>query len=97
MNINWNINPEQTNLRPCPFCGAVPTIYCDLTDWRGRAVYQKYANEYRPTSYILKANHRDGCYIRSMNGTNSEGKTTSCNWQSLVEKWNRRFTDEEPI
>ena len=77
-------------LKPCPFCGVYPTLYCDITDWRGRPMYAPYPNGYRPISYVLKAEHKSECFIRHMNGTNEEGRIDSFNWQILIECWNRR-------
>ena len=82
------------NLLPCPFCGAVPILYCDLTDWRGVPVYKPNANGYRPISYVLKAKHKNHCFIVRMNGTNCEGRIDAFNWQCLVEAWNRRANDD---
>ena len=77
-------------LKPCPFCGVYPTLICDITDWKGEPVYAPNEKGYRPTSYFLKAQHKDGCFIRHMNGMNSEGRIDAFNWQCLVEFWNRR-------
>lgn len=89
-----NINPEETTLLPCPFCGVVPTLICDITDWKGRPVYEPNKNGYRPISYMLKANHKSGCFIRHMNGMNETGEISGFNWQWLVTYWNGRCTDD---
>lgn len=81
-------------LKPCPFCGVVPILLCDLTDWRGHPVYRPNANGYRPISYELKANHKRSCFIYRINGTNEEGRMSAFNWQCLVEAWNRRASDD---
>ena len=82
-------------LKPCPFCGAIPTLYCDITGWDERPVYKAKENGYRPITYVLKAEHRAGCYIRMMDGTNFTGRTTASNYQWLMLGWNRRITDNE--
>ena len=89
--INWDMVPEEITLHPCPFCGAVPTLRCDLTDWRGKPVYRQDEKGYRPIWYTLEAQHRKGCYIVHMDGTNSTGRMTAGNWQCLVEWWQRRY------
>lgn len=78
------------DLKPCPFCGVYPVLYCDITDWQGHPVFKPYKSGYRPISYWLKANHTSKCFIREMNGTNGEGAIVASNWQYLVEAWNRR-------
>ena len=77
-------------LKPCPFCGVIPILYCDITDWKGKPVYKANENGYRPTEYWLKAKHKQGCFIRSMNGTNLEGEIIASNSEILIELWNRR-------
>ncbi len=77
-------------LKPCPFCGAYPTLYCDLTDWRGKPVYAPSPTGYRPINYWLKAHHKRGCFIRQMNGMNEDGEMCASNWECLVETWNNR-------
>jgi hypothetical protein len=81
-------------LKPCPFCGVVPILYCDLTDWMGKPVYKESANGYRPILYVLKAKHKNECFIVRMNGTNGDGRYYASNWQCLVEAWNRRANDD---
>ena len=81
-------------LKPCPFCGAYPTLYCDLTDWKGKPVYKPSPTGYRPINYWLKAKHRKGCYIRMMNGTNEDGASCSSNWVNLVDTWNNREVNQ---
>lgn len=78
------------DLKPCPFCGAYPRLYCDITDWKGKPVYKPNPNGYRPTMYVLKSSHKIGCFIRHMDGTNEDGRMTACNATVLIEKWNRR-------
>jgi hypothetical protein len=80
----------EIKLKPCPFCGVSPTMYCDITNWRGVPVYKRNEQGYRPKTYVLKAEHKPGCYIRVMNGTNSSGESVAFNWEFLVEAWNRR-------
>lgn len=67
-------------LKPCPFCGVTPRIRRE--QWR----------EISETSgaYVLEAKHRAGCFIRSMNGTNLDGRMTAFNEKCLIEAWNRR-------
>ena len=79
-----------SELKPCPFCGVVPKLSCDITDWRGRPVYQPDKNGYRPVSYNLKAEHKRDCFIVRMNGMNLNGEMSAFNWECLVETWNRR-------
>lgn len=82
-------------LKPCPFCGVIPVLYCDLTDWRGIPRYKPNEKGYRPTSYVLQAEHKKQCYIRGMDGMNLSGRSTASNWQCLVEWWNRRADNGE--
>ena len=67
-------------LKPCPYCGVTPKIRWE--QWR----------EISETSgaYVLDANHRYGCFFRSMNGTNYCGRMSAFNEKCLVEAWNRR-------
>ena len=89
--VNFCMNPEGVQLLPCPFCGAVPTLKCDLTDWAGRPVYGPDEKGYRPTWYTMEARHRKDCYIYHMDGTNSTGRMTAGHWECLVEWWQRRY------
>ena len=82
-----------SELKPCPFCGAYPSLECDLTNWRGKPQYEPYPSGYRPTSYTLKADHRKGCFICKMDGMNEEGRMSASNWECIVEAWNRRTSD----
>lgn len=72
-------------LKPCPFCGIVPRLYWE--SWK----------EISETSgiYVLEADHRKGCFIRSMNGTSRKGRMSSCNKKSLIEAWSRRTSDDD--
>lgn len=81
-------------LKPCPFCGIYPNLVCDITDWMDRPVYKAYNNGYRPIVYHLYAEHKHGCFITSMNGTNDNGEMTSTNYKHLLDVWNRRANDE---
>lgn len=76
---------QETNLKPCPFCGAVPTIKWEA--WK----------EISPTCgiWVLEAEHRNGCYIRFMNGTNSTGQACGTNKQRLADAWNKRASNDE--
>lgn len=74
-------------LKPCPFCGAIPTIRWEK--WR----------EISETSgcYVLDAPHEMGCFIRSMDGMNTLGQAHSFYKDGLVARWNTRMkgTDDE--
>ena len=67
-------------LKPCPFCGVTPTLvwepWKEISDKSG--------------AYVLEANHKQGCFIRAMNGTNKTGRMTAFNKKCLEEAWNRR-------
>lgn len=88
--IDWGMDPERVVIKPCPFCGAVPVLECDLRDWRGIPQYKESVTGYRPITYRLYADHRPLCYIRHMDGTNETGRMTASNWQCLVSYWNWR-------
>lgn len=81
-------------LKPCPFCGAMPRVWCDLTDWRGKPVYKPDANGYRPIAYILEAEHKWGCFIRHMDGMNQKGRITALNIGIILNTWNGRYEHE---
>lgn len=74
-------------LKPCPFCGIIPTIHWEK--WRE-------IND-EAGCYVLEAPHPIGCFIRSMNGTNTTGRMSSFNKDVLVERWNTRIevSDED--
>lgn len=71
-------------LKPCPFCGAIPTI-----EW------EKWG-EISETSgiYVLEANHKSCCFIRLMNGMNITGRMSAWNKTMLADAWNRRKSDD---
>ena len=73
-----------TELKPCPFCGVIPTVKWDA--WE----------EISPKSgcYHLEANHTKDCYILHMNGTNSTGQSSAFNKECLIDWWNRRAEHE---
>ena len=75
---------EKITLKPCPFCGVTPEIYWE--SWE----------EISPSSgaWVLEANHKNGCFIRAINGRNLTGRTTSFNKEFLTDVWNRRTGDE---
>lgn len=81
---------SETRLKPCPFCGVIPILLCDLTDWKGDPVYKPNENGYRPVTYRLSAEHRNDCFIRLMNGTNTCGEIIASNSKFVIETWNRR-------
>ena len=72
-------------LKPCPFCGAVPVIEWEA--WK----------EISETSgiYVLQANHRTGCFIRAMNGTNATARMSASCKGVLQKTWNRRIDNAE--
>lgn len=72
-------------LRPCPFCGVIPTIRWE--EWK----------EISDTSgaYVLEAPHRDVCFINRMNGTNNTGRKTAFNKQVLIDSWNYRWEPKQ--
>ena len=72
-------------LKPCPFCGAVPRLYWE--PWK----------EISPTCgiYVLEADHKDSCYISHINGMNLTGRTSASNKKCLIDWWNRRASDDE--
>lgn len=71
-------------LKPCPFCGVVPTL--EWEEWK----------EISETAgvYVLEANHREQCFFRMMNGMNSVGRMSSSNLRRLEEVWNDRFFED---
>lgn len=71
-------------LKPCPFCGAVPTIRWEK--WE----------EISDTSgiYVLEAFHKHGCYIRHMDGLDRKGTTHSPYKDVLINRWNTRIEVE---
>lgn len=72
-------------LKPCPFCGAIPRLYWE--PW----------NEISSDSgiYVLEADHKTSCYIRHINGLNLTGRTSAFNKECLVDWWNRRAGDAD--
>lgn len=78
-------------LKPCPFCGAVPVAWCDITDWLGIPVFKANENGFRPYKYVIQAVHKKGCFIRTMDGLNLEGRMTSGSWPNIVASWNGRW------
>ena len=71
-------------LKPCPFCGVVPQIR-----WEPWAEISSDAGIYK-----LDARHREGCFIRAINGMNPTGGSSSSNKEHLIETWNRRVEHE---
>ena len=71
-------------LKPCPFCGVVPTIrrekWRDVSDTAG--------------CYYLEAPHSIECFIRSMDGINSTGRMAAFTKEILIERWNTRIEVE---
>ena len=68
-------------LLPCPFCGAIPKIrwepWKDISETAG--------------VYVLEANHKVGCFIVQMNGTNYKGRMSAFNDDVLKKAWNTRY------
>ena len=73
------------DLKPCPFCGVIPRLY-----WNPWPEISENAG-----AYILEAEHRPGCFIRSMNGMNKNGRMSAFNDKCLIEAWNRRAGEED--
>ena len=73
------------DLKPCPFCGVIPRLY-----WNHWTEISETAG-----TYILEAEHKPGCFIRSMNGMNKNGRMSAFNEKCLIEAWNRRAGEEE--
>ena len=73
-----------SDLKPCPFCGVIPTVKWDA--WK----------EISPKSgcYHLEANHTKDCYILHMNGMNLTGRSSAFNKECLIDWWNRRAKDD---
>ena len=71
---------QENELKPCPFCGVVPTIvweaWKDISETNG--------------VYKLKAKHDKNCFIYTMIGLNLTGDMTSSSRERLEEVWNRR-------
>ena len=70
-------------LKPCPFCGAIPTIHWEK--WEEISV--------KSGIYVLNAYHDFECFIRRMNGMNIKGEMCAYTKERLIEVWNRRVTD----
>lgn len=67
-------------LKPCPFCGVVPTI-----EWEPWKEISKTAGV-----FVLEANHKSSCFIYQMNGLNTKGRMSAFNKTVLIDAWNRR-------
>ena len=76
---------SETKLKPCPFCGVVPTIrwepWPEISEDSG--------------IYNLEAEHKPDCFIRLINGMNMFGRSSSMNKEWLLETWNNRHEDTE--
>ena len=72
-----------TELKRCPFCGVAPRLY-----WESWSEISENAG-----TYVLEADHRNCCFIVSMNGFNITGKMTSFNKDFLIEAWNGRVEE----
>lgn len=70
-----------TELKPCPFCGVVPTLKWE--SW----------TEISPDSgcYVISAEHRISCYISHINGMNTTGRISAFNKECLIDYWNTRI------
>ena len=73
-----------SELKPCPFCGEIPTIKWE--SWK----------EISPDSgiYVLECHHKNECYIPHINGLNVTGRTIANSKQVLIDWWNRRISDD---
>lgn len=76
---------QEIELKPCPFCGVVPTIRWE--EWKD---ISKTAG-----IYVLEAKHRERCFLRLMNGMNDSGKMSSNNLRLLEETWNERISEDD--
>jgi hypothetical protein len=65
-------------LKPCPFCGAIPTIEYEPDISHNSGIYR------------LSAKHDNTCFIRKMNGMNKYGEMSDRNKDIIVSAWNRR-------
>ena len=73
------------NLKPCPFCSAIPTIRWEqwpITSDKSRV-------------YILEADHSNECFIPLMEGLNRTGRMMAMSEERLADIWNRRANDEK--
>lgn len=68
-------------LKPCPFCGVVPTI-----EWEPWEEISKTAGIFN-----LEANHTPDCFLHQMNGLNIKGRMSAFNKTVLILAWNRRI------
>lgn len=76
-----------TELKPCPFCGAIPQLYWE--PW-------KEISEMAGT-FILEADHHEDCFIRNMNGLNITGRMSSGNKERIINAWNRRADNAKSV
>ena len=69
-----------SELKPCPFCGAVPKI-----EWHAWKEISETSG-----AYYLTAEHTEDCFFVRKNGMPPYGEMTDSNKDRIITAWNRR-------